>query len=121
MIKVKQFLHTSVNVAADPDQGIEFYGKFLGLDAAPRPDIPGTPGAWWQVGDSQVHIIGRSQTDQPLDAARAHFALGVESLAEAKQALESAGIAYRESAGRVGTTQVFFNDPFGNLIELQEV
>ena len=128
-----------------------FYGELLGLPLdTGRPNIPGTPGYWYNVPSSrrppgaperdhrevgpppaqlrQIHLIGRpgqgaSGNDrapgEPQPTA-AHLALAVTSLAAAKTALDRQGIAYRVQTQAVGAEQVFFFDPFGNQIELQE-
>ena len=50
----------------------------------------------------------------------AHLALAVTSLAAAKHALDQRDIPYVIQTAAVGAEQIFFFDPFGNQIELQE-
>ena len=80
----------------------------------------------------QIHLIGAQQDDRPeqsISAQRAaalnvarrdHIALAVVSLREAKEELDRLGIQHHVQTGAVGAEQVFFQDPFGNVIELQE-
>jgi catechol 2,3-dioxygenase-like lactoylglutathione lyase family enzyme len=124
----------------------------LPLDGG-RPDIPGTPGWWFNIPGQaasgpgtvaarppgpppaaldQIHLIGARTSDtaeSSISANRAaalgitrrdHIALAVESLADAKGELERQGVEFHVQTGAVGAEQVFFRDPFGNVIELQE-
>ncbi len=42
--------------AAKADEARRFYGELLGLEEIERPDF-GFPGAWYQAGPIQVHLI----------------------------------------------------------------
>lgn len=55
--------HTSFAVR-DIERSKAFYGGVLGLEEIPRPNFP-FPGAWFQAGTCQVHLI---QIDQDFDA-----------------------------------------------------
>jgi catechol 2,3-dioxygenase-like lactoylglutathione lyase family enzyme len=157
MLKIVGFLHHAVQIDGS-DEGLaaarRFYGEVLGLPLdGGRPDIPGTPGWWFNIPGppppspgavdarppgpppaalDQIHLIGARATDtaeRSISAHRAaalgitrrdHIALAVEDLADAKQELERQGVEYHVQTGAVGAEQVFFRDPFGNVIELQE-
>lgn len=56
------------------------------------------------------------------DPTRPHVAFAVADLAAAKAELARRDIAFRVYDGLVGAAseQVFFEDPFGNMIELQQ-
>lgn len=169
MLKIVGLLHYAIPIdgsASGVAQARRFYGDLLGLPLdGGRPDIPATPGWWFNVPDSvvqtpgtvqerpqgpppvalrQIHLIGLPRTDQPAQPPgaqptigaggtgqngdtdersffpRDHVAFAVVSLAEAKAELDRQGVSYRVIAGAVGAEQVFFKDPFGNVIELQE-
>jgi catechol-2,3-dioxygenase len=51
-----------------------------------------------------------------------HIAFAVESIEEARTLLEKKRVKYWEYGGLVGqaSVQIFFEDPCGNMIELQE-
>jgi catechol 2,3-dioxygenase-like lactoylglutathione lyase family enzyme len=157
MLKIVGFLHHAVQIDGSAE-GVaaarHFYGEVMGLPLdGGRPDIPGTPGWWFNIpGEAaegpgsvddrsqgpppaaldQIHLIGARATDtadNSISANRAaalgiarrdHIALAVEDLAEAKQELERLGVQFHVQTGAVGAEQVFFQDPFGNVIELQE-
>ncbi|MAG34566.1 MAG: hypothetical protein CL908_27160 [Deltaproteobacteria bacterium] len=44
-------------MTGDLEAAREFYGSFLGLAEIERPDF-GFPGAWYQAGSVQLHLIG---------------------------------------------------------------
>jgi catechol 2,3-dioxygenase-like lactoylglutathione lyase family enzyme len=134
-IKITRLLHAGIRVAPDEASvahAEKFYRDVLGLSAdRARPDIPGIPGFWFNIGNStaemQVHVMGAegkspvARSDQH-DPARPHLALAVEDLGEAKNELERRGIKYWIFGGLVGSAseQVFFEDGAGNVIELQQ-
>jgi len=90
------------------------------------PARPAAPGA------AQIHLIGAQDQDTPENsisanrtaalnvARRDHIALAVENLQEAKAELDRLEVQYHVQTGAVGAEQIFFQDPFGNVIELQE-
>jgi catechol 2,3-dioxygenase-like lactoylglutathione lyase family enzyme len=157
MLKIVGFLHHAVQIDGNADgvaQARRFYGEVLGLPLdGGRPDIPGTPGWWFNIPSQpveqagameerpqgppplaldQIHLIGAQPEDTPegsisanrvaaLNVARRdHIALAVENLQEAKVELDRLAVEYHVQTGAVGAEQVFFQDPFGNVIELQE-
>lgn len=157
MLKIVGLLHHAVQIDGGPD-GVaaarKFYGDVLGLPLdGGRPDIPGTPGWWFNIPSEavdrpgtvdertqgpppvslrQIHLIGARQGDTAENSISAHrvealsvtrrdhIALAVENLGEAKEELDRQGVKYHVQTGAVGAEQVFFQDPFGNVIELQE-
>ena len=134
-IKITKLLHAGVRVgpgAENVKKALEFYGGLLGLEADEyRPYVPGIPGHWMNVnhGDrnQQIHLfgaegispMGRNEREDP---TRHHIAYAVEDLAEAERELKARGIYYWIYDSLVGNAskQVFFEDPFGNMIELQQ-
>ena len=157
MLKIVGLLHHAVQIDGSADgvaRARRFYGDILGLPLdAGRPDIPGTPGWWFNVPDEpvegpgsvaerpqgpppvalrQVHLIGAGESDTPQSsisaeragrlnvARRDHVAFAVVDLQEAKEELERHGVEFVTQTGAVGAEQVFFQDPFGNVVELQE-
>jgi catechol 2,3-dioxygenase-like lactoylglutathione lyase family enzyme len=107
----------------------DFYSGLLGLETDKgRPNIPGLPGYWFNVGDSgQIHLIA-CQGASPLakgpgqDPTAAHFALAVESIVAAKKHLDENNITYWSLTGIAGpeTEQIFLQDPAGNMVELHQ-
>jgi glyoxylase I family protein len=111
---VRRFDHASIRIA-DLERSRTFYEGLLRLRPAPRPDL-GFPGAWYDLGGGQLHLIQQPTPMEGIDPTGPHFALEVESLAEVKRMLDSRGIPYLE----FGTAQLWIRDPDGNVVELCE-
>jgi glyoxylase I family protein len=110
--------HVSVCVT-DVEAARRFYVDVLGFqERGDRPDF-GFPGAWFDVGGRQVHLI--EVATMPPDAGSNHFALRVDDIDEAVASIEAHGVevrraAYFPNAGK----QAFLADPSGNGIELNQ-
>ncbi|MFQ5761546.1 MAG: VOC family protein [Candidatus Bathyarchaeia archaeon] len=126
---VKQFLHTSVIITPNLEENRTFYERILGFKVdESRPPIPATDGCWLNVGDTgkQVHLVYHDKRLGPVggnpefDISEPHMAFAVESLDECKKLLDAEGIRFHELTIVGGRRQVFFRDPSGNLIELQQ-
>lgn len=114
--------HTSV-VVRDLARAKAFYGGILGLkESAERPDFD-FPGAWYDIGNMQIHLIVHEPAltvrgTTTIDTRDGHFALRVRSMAEVLQRLEQHGVPYMNKPDSItGWHQVFVTDPDGNLIE----
>ena len=122
MITVTGLSHGSFPVR-DIEVAKKFYGEVLGLPEIPRPDF-GFPGAWYAVGDRQLHLIQNDRLPERVDDGRkphpmnTHLALDVADVPVAKAALEAAGANFREVESPGGLWQLFVYDPDGNMIEL---
>lgn len=131
-LKVTGLMHTGLRIGpsdADIAKAEAFYGDLLGLkNDEKRPNIPGIPGFWAELpGKQQIHIMG-AEGQSPVarsdkqDPTRMHIALLVEDIAEARDELSRQGVdfwVYESLVGR-NSDQVFFEDPFGNMFELQQ-
>ena len=92
------------------EEAVSFYTEVLGLEAIPRRDTKGQ-GAWFQLGDCQVHVA-EDATAQP--RSKRHFAVEVVDLAEARRTAQDRGVEIdQEEAGRF-----WMRDPSGNRIEV---
>jgi catechol 2,3-dioxygenase-like lactoylglutathione lyase family enzyme len=119
LVQVTRILHAAVNAKGSLDETRSFYAGTLGLEEAPRPEIPGIPGHWLSVGDAQVHLIGAAPAGEGIDPTGHHVCLAVADLAAAVAELEAADVAYaRASQGPV--VQIWIVDPAGNTVELQQ-
>ena len=113
-MRMRSLNHTSVRIT-DLERSRGFYESLLGLRPAPRPDL-GFPGAWYEVGTSQVHLIQSPKMMDGIDPTDPHFALEVEDLSEVKRTLDARGVAYVEFGG----SQLWVRDPDGNVVEICE-
>ena len=117
---VKRAHHVSFCVA-EIDRARAFYGDLLGLPEIERPDF-GFPGAWYQAGEVQVHLIqapAGAPTGTPppsISPVAYHAAFEIEDYEAVSKALRDRGIPLIETGAEVG--QLFLQDPDGNVIEL---
>lgn len=108
--------HVSINVG-DADESIRFYRDILELAPLERPDFD-FAGAWFSLGEQQLHLIERADFVAP---AGPHFALFVEDLDATIEVLSGRGVRVSAVAEIPGICrQAFFADPTGNRIELNE-
>lgn len=120
MIQLMQFLHAAIAVS-DLEKSEHFYGKVLGLKKIDR--ALKFPGAWYEVGSFQIHLIAdSSQTAEVLNAEKwgrnRHLAFSVANLEAAKQQLMTHNCDFQMSAS--GRAALFVKDPDKNIIELGE-
>lgn len=107
--------HVSLG-ADDVEASAAFYCEVLGGRLLDRPDF-GFPGAWIEIGGSQVHLI---QSAEPPSGAN-HFALQVADRDAAVEELRSRGAEVQSvDLARGAGKQAFLKDPSGNLIELNQ-
>jgi glyoxylase I family protein len=112
--------HTSFAVR-DVERSKAFYGGVLGLEEIPRPNFP-FPGAWYQAGACQVHLI---QIDDDFDAGRPppalnpmanHAAFAIDDYGATREHLAAHGLEVLEAGEERG--QMWTKDPDGHIIEL---
>jgi len=121
-------------LVSDVARAVRFYVDALGLREVPRPSTFDTPGAWLQVGDQQLHLIGETEPGRAAQMTPAydhaeivigygtHLALVVDDLDAALDRAEAAGVT---PPGEVfargdGVKRLFFTDPDGHVIELMQ-
>jgi catechol 2,3-dioxygenase-like lactoylglutathione lyase family enzyme len=120
-MKVTRFHHVSVNANGTPvDELVAFYRDVLGLADLARPDIPGVSGHWHAVGDQELHLVGAPARGHGVDPTGHHYCVAVTDLGGAVAELEERGIAYERAVQGESTVQIWFTDPAGNTIEIQQ-
>lgn len=111
--------HVSLDVR-DIEVSRRFYGDLLGLPEIERPDI-GLPGAWYQAGAVELHLI---QVPEGVDVGHApptatplanHLAFAIDDCDAVARELEQAGLAVVRPSG--APSQLWVADPDGNVIE----
>ncbi|HIK05193.1 MAG TPA: VOC family protein [Trichormus sp. M33_DOE_039] len=118
-MQITQSLHTAILVT-DLEQAENFYGRVLGLSKIDR--TLKYPGAWYQLGNYQIHLIVASDvpTENPNEkwGRNPHIAFSVADLDAAKQELLNQNYPIQASAS--GRAAIFVKDPDGNVIELSQ-
>ena len=129
-IEVIAIHHHAIRIGNDGAASLSFYQGLLGLvPDGGRPNLPGVPGYWIDVGQTgQIHLIGGARPSPfakgpGMDPAEPHLALAVADIVAAKAELERRGAAFWSVIGVAGpqAEQIFLHDPDGNLIELHQV
>lgn len=119
-MEITQCLHAAILVS-DLERAEHFYGNVLGLPKVER--VLKFPGAWYQIGNFQIHLIVASKipsgkvNSEKLGRNR-HLAFSVANLDAAKEQLIAHGCSIQMSAS--GRAALFTQDPDGNIIELGE-
>lgn len=122
MIRIDSLHHVSVNVT-DLARARRFYAEVLRLPEIERPDL-GFPGAWFQVGRQQIHLIVYERTrtlrgTTEIDSRDGHLALRVASYHETLAHLRALGVPCVERPrNKTPWAQIYVTDPDGNVIEL---
>ena len=118
-VKVTRTLHHSFNVEGDLDATVAFYAGLMGLPSDDRPDIPGVGGHWFATDNAQLHLVDADAGHGDIRPTGPHVCFAVTDLDAAIAELEAAGIPF--ARGAQGTTvQIWFNDPAGNTVEIQQ-
>jgi catechol 2,3-dioxygenase-like lactoylglutathione lyase family enzyme len=121
-------------LVSDVERSLRFYTGALGLIEVPRPPTFDAPGAWLQVGDQQIHLVGEGEPGRaramnpPYDREEIvigygnHLALVVDDLDAALARAREYGV---EPPGETiargdGVRRTFVTDPDGHVIELME-
>ena len=82
-----------VNVTVPPELEIatkHFYGEVVGLKQVPKPATARQSGAWYQIGENQLHLSVEDEESAPLSSR--HVCFHVSDLAEAENKFRDAGV-----------------------------
>ncbi|MDC3416899.1 VOC family protein [Aquibacillus salsiterrae] len=121
MINLERFHHVSLSIK-DLAKAKHFYGEILGFPEIERPDFD-FPGAWYQVGDQQLHLIVFEESEtlrnsQEIQTKDGHMAVRVKDYYETLDYLKKMNVDIVEKPNsQSGFAQLFCADPDGNLIE----
>ena len=114
---IHELNHVAIYVT-DVARSSNFYRTVLKLEPMPRPNF-NFPGAWFQLGKQELHLI--ADVDGPFFATheRNHFALRVDDVADWENHLRSVKADFAPGKFRPdGALQIFLRDPDGHVIEL---
>jgi catechol 2,3-dioxygenase-like lactoylglutathione lyase family enzyme len=117
----KSVHHISFSVS-DVERARRFYGKILGLEEIPRPDLGPLPGVWYRAGNAEVHLIGAPREadvgtrPRSINPLANHQAFAIDDYSKTLEALARHGLQVLETNPELG--QMWIRDPDGNVIEL---
>jgi catechol 2,3-dioxygenase-like lactoylglutathione lyase family enzyme len=111
--------HVNVTVPPDLEAATKhFYGSVLGLKQIPKPATSRQSGAWYQIGEAQLHLS--VEDEEPMLSSR-HVCFAVSDLAEAEKKFRDAGVEIiPDSRPIAGTARFYVRDPGGNQLEIVE-
>ena len=111
--------HVNVTVPAElEDAAKKFYGSVLGLKQIPKPATSRQNGAWYQIGDTQLHLSVEAE-DRSLSSR--HVCFTVSDLAEAEQRFREAKIEIiTDPRANPDSPRFYVRDPGGNQLEIAQ-
>ena len=109
--------HVNVTVPSELESAARhFYGSLLGLKQVPKPAAARQTGAWYQIGDNQLHL---SVEDEPQSMSSRHVCFKVADLAETEKRFRDAGVEINPDPRPIpGTRRFYVRDPGGNQLEI---
>jgi len=115
---VTQLHHVNVTVPPELEAATkEFYGSILGLKQVPKPAAARQSGAWYQIGENQLHLSVESEEARELSSR--HVCFTVPDLAAAEKRFRDAGVEIIPDARpNPGTQRFYVRDPGGNQLEI---
>lgn len=113
-------LHVAVQVS-NLEKAEAFYTDVIGLQKVDRQLT--FAGAWYQVGDFQLHLIVSDWAKNPVREDKwgrhPHITFAIHNLDEVKAKLTERQVPFQMSSS--GRAALFVKDPDGNVVELLEV
>ena len=109
--------HVNVTVSSELEEATKhFYGSIFGLKQVPKPAAARQSGAWYQIGDNQLHL---SIEAEPQELSTRHVCFTVASLIETEQRCRDAGVEIIPDPRPIpGTDRFYVRDPGGNQLEI---
>ena len=110
--------HINVTVPPELEAATKhFYGEVLGLKQVPKPATARQSGAWYQIGENQLHLSVEDEESAPLSSR--HVCFHVSDLAEAENKFRDAGVEIIGDGRPIaGTMRFYVRDPAGNQLEI---
>jgi catechol 2,3-dioxygenase-like lactoylglutathione lyase family enzyme len=111
--------HVNVTVPADLEVAAkDFYGSVLGLEQIPKPASSRQSGAWYQIGNTQLHLSVESE-ERALSSR--HVCFTVSDLAEAEMKFRESGVEIiADPRPNPNSPRFYVRDPGGNMLEIAQ-
>ncbi len=120
-IEVVKHNHVALHVK-DIAASTKFYRDVMGLEPVAVPDSLKAIRSWFKLGtDQQIHLLAGRDFDVKNDRNGSQFALFVTSITAAEKYLTQHKMSFHKQVRFDGAVQIYVADPYGYLIELNEV
>ena len=107
--------HVNITAPEELEQEVvEWYESCLGLARLEKPQGARPKGAWFQIGDQELHI----SVDAHNPPQTAHLGLVVDSFETVVAKLRESGCHIEQAAAIPGRRRCYTRDPAGNRIEI---
>ena len=114
-MKVLSLEHVSITSPEDlEDEVVSWYRDCLGLQEMDKPPGTRAKGAWFQIGEQQVHVT----IDEHNPPKVSHFGVVVDDFEEIVDRLRGAGCHLEQASSIPGRRRFYTRDPAGNRIEI---
>ena len=112
--------HVNVTVPAKLEAAAKnFYGHVLGLKQIPKPATSRQSGAWYEIGENQLHLSVENEARARLSSG--HICFAVSDLAAADWKFREAGVEITPDPKPIPNAPRFYvRDPGGNLLEIAQ-
>lgn len=112
--------HLALHVK-DIQVSTQFYRDVLGLKPLAVPDNLKAIRSWFDLNDGQqIHLMAGRTDEIHHDKNGSHIALFVTDIAKSEDFLKQRTITFHKQTRFDGVVQIYFSDPDGYLIELNE-
>lgn len=107
--------HVSITSPEDlEEEVVSWYRDCLELQERDKPPGTRAKGAWFQIGEQQVHVT----IDEHNPPKVSHFGLVVDDFEEIVERLRGSGCHIEQAASIPGRRRFYTRDPAGNRIEI---
>ena len=104
----------------DLERSLEFYGEVFGFPEHSRLDLGTTRIAFLDLGGSLLEIVQRAEAPEAPSGSWSHLAYTVDDFDGMVVRLRGMGLELREMTFDDGARIVFFKDPDGHDVEIDE-
>jgi catechol 2,3-dioxygenase-like lactoylglutathione lyase family enzyme len=114
-VKVLLLEHVSVTSPEELEgEVVAWYRDTLGLEEMEKPEGTRAKGAWFGIGDQQVHVT----IDEHNPAKVSHFGIVVDDFGEVVERLRASGCHIEQAGPIPGRRRFYTRDPAGNRVEI---
>ncbi len=112
--------HVNVTVPAEREVAAKnFYGVVLGLKQIPKPATSRQSGAWYEIGETQLHLSVDDKENAGLSSR--HVCFTVSDLVEAEKRFRDAGVdIIPDPRPNPASPRFYVRDPGGNRLEIAQ-